>query len=281
MPAQISSCSLPKLFGLALVLCSLTGLGSAAKADESEANWTYLRSVLFQDRTIHDGAAVLGLSAPYRAEDPAIVPIGVTFLQPQEGATRIKALTLIVDENPAPVAAVFSLTADSRINALETRLRVNAYSYIRVLAELEDGSLHMVKSYVKATGGCAAPASRNHEQALASMGQMRLRQYPQSTASDGNAFQLQIRHPNYSGLQMNQLTGHYRPAHYVEIVRISADGKPVLTVEGAISLSENPSLRFTYAGQKPKTLSADITDTEQNVFDKSWDIETMSSGRDS
>jgi sulfur-oxidizing protein SoxY len=283
MPGYAERRRLRSLFMLAVAVLALAGLATGnAKADQSEANWDYLRGVLFEERAIEDGSAVLRLSAPYRAEDPAIVPIGIEFLQPQQGAGRIRKLTLIVDENPAPVAAVFSLAAENRIRALETRLRINAYSFVRIVAELEDGSLHMVKSYVKATGGCAAPASRNHDDALAAMGEMRLRQYEQSASPAGGAqFQLQIRHPNYSGLQMNQLTGHYRAAHYVETISISADGEPVMSVEGAISLSENPALRFTYAGEKPKTLVARIRDTEGNAFDKSWDVEKTPGGKDS
>ena len=150
-------------------------------------------------------------------------------MTPAGAASRIKVLTLIVDENPAPVAAVFTLSPEAHVSTLETRIRVNAYSYLRVIAEAEDGSLHMVKRYVKATGGCAAPASKNADEAIASLGKMRLRHYPvNGGVGDASDVQLQIRHPNYSGLQMDQMTGLYRAAHYVSAIRMTADAKPVL-----------------------------------------------------
>lgn len=261
----------------ALAAWAAIGLAApVARADESEKSWRELREALFGNRPIGDGGAMLKLDAPVRADDPALVPVEITDLQPALGANRIKALTLIVDENPAPVAAVITVSPHARVTSLETRIRVNAYSYIRLIAETEDGALHMVKRYIKATGGCAAPASKNADAAMASLGEMRLRQYPpEGEVSD---IQLQIRHPNFSGLQMDQLTGLYRAAHYVNSIRISADSKPIVSVEGAISLSENPVLRVRYRASDAKTLTAHVEDTEGNVFEKSWDIAVATGG---
>lgn len=140
----------------------------------------------------------------------------------------------------------------------------------------------MVKRYVKATGGCAAPASGKHKEALASMGQMRWRNFPAGDgSSEGAEFQLQIRHPNYSGFQMDQLTGIIRPAHFVETIRISADGEPVMSIEGGISLSENPTVRFTYHAQSLKSLTAHAKDTNGNVFEKGLDVIKAAGGKDS
>ena len=244
----------------------------AARADESEKSWRDLREALFGSRDIQDGAAVIGLTAPARAEDPALVPVEISDLQPRNAAKRIRTVTLIVDENPAPVAAVFSLSPEAKVSTLETRIRVNAYSFLRAIAETEDGALYMVKRYVKATGGCAAPASKNADEAMASLGKMRLRHYPVvDPAGEARDVQLQIRHPNYSGLQMDQVTGLYRAAHYVSVIRVTADAMPVVSVEGAISLSENPVLRFKYRAGGAKTLTARVEDTEGKVFEQSWD----------
>ena len=274
---MLEKARLPKGRGAFRILSTLFAAGlllaTGAQADQSEKSWTDLHKSYFEGRAIQDGSELLRLDAPYRADDPALVPVSVDILRLRENGNRIRTLTLIVDENPAPIAATFTLAQDAEISTLETRLRVNAYSFVRVIAEMADGSLHMVKRYVKATGGCAAPASRNPEDALASMGQMRLRQI-QSTEK-GNIFQLLIRHPNYSGLQMDQLTGLYRPAHFVNTIRIGADGKPLISVDGAISLSENPSLRFTSLAAKPNALAVHVEDTEGNVFEKSWDLTKM------
>ncbi len=265
---------------VAMLFVSVSGV-NIAWADKEEKSWQDLRKSLFGDRPIAQSKELLTLKAPYRAEDPALVPIELGNLRGAP-SNPIKTLTLIVDENPAPVAAVLTFAPDARVNNLETRIRVNAYSYVRAIAERQDGSLHMVKSYVKATGGCAAPASKNPDEALASLGQMRLRQYGGNASSnEGTEVQLQIRHPNYSGLQMNQVTGLYRSAHFVHSIDITADGKPVMSAEGAISLSENPSLRFRFDPQGAKTIAAHIEDTEGNAFDQSWQIQEKAAGKDS
>jgi sulfur-oxidizing protein SoxY len=254
-----------RLLGLAMAV-ALAFVGAVgARADETEKSWDGMRESLFGTRAILDGSEWLSLEAPVRASDAALVPVEITDLR----RGRIKALTVVVDENPVPVAAVFALAPEAGVRVLETRLRVNAYSYIRAIAETEDGALYMVKRYVKASGGCSAPASKNADEALASLGELRLRQFP--SAGEEAELQLQIRHPNLTGMQMDQITGHYRPAHYVQTIRISADGKPVMSVEGAISLSENPTLRFKYRPGGAKTLSARVEDTEGNVFEQSWD----------
>lgn len=262
----------PVALFLAIAILS-TLAAPLARADESEKSWGELRGTLFGDRAIKDGDALISLTAPVRADDPALVPVEIADLRAGSApGSRIKTVTLIVDENPAPVAAVFSLSPDAGVTALDTRIRVNAYSFLRVIAETEDGVLHMVKRYVKATGGCSAPASKNADEAIRSLGQMKLRQYQAKDAGgDTREVQLQIRHPNYSGLQMDQVTGLYRAAHYVQTIRITADGKPLMDIEGAISLSENPSLRFRYRAQDAKTLAAHVEDTEGNVFEQSWD----------
>ena len=58
----------------------------------------------------------------------------------------------------------------------ELRVRVNQYSNVRVIAETPNG-LHMTGRFVKASGGCSAPASKDPQAALANMGQMKLKSF--------------------------------------------------------------------------------------------------------
>jgi sulfur-oxidizing protein SoxY len=41
--------------------------------------------------------------------------------------------------------------------------------------ELSDSKLYFVKTYVKASGGCSAPAAKNADEAIANLGQMKFR----------------------------------------------------------------------------------------------------------
>ncbi|MFD2031215.1 quinoprotein dehydrogenase-associated SoxYZ-like carrier [Ancylobacter dichloromethanicus] len=177
-----------------------------------------------------------------------MVPIDVEIVLPQGDPRTIAKLTLIVDENPAPLAATFTFGGERRDVALGTRLRVNSYSYIRAIAETSDGGLHMAERYVKASGGCSAPAMKDEEAALKNLGQLKLKSVKAdgigdaSKASRVSQLQLMIRHPNYSGLQMDPLTRAYIPAKFVDNIKVTQGDELVFSMVGGISLSEDPAI---------------------------------------
>ena len=75
-----------------------------------------------------------------------------------------------------------------------------------------------------------------------------------------------ISHPNYSGMQMNQLTGLYIPAKYVSEIEVRRGSELVFQMEGGISLSEDPNIRFTYAAAASEALEVTAKDTDGKVF---------------
>ena len=192
-------------------------------------------------------------------------------------AADVKAVTLIIDANPAPVAATFQLGPDAGVTHLSTRVRVDDYSWIRAIAENAKGELHMSKTFIKASGGCSAPAVRNSPEALAEMGKMKLRQFaPQAAApiTKVQELQLMIRHPNNSGLQRDPLTQYFIPAHFVQKLSISQDDRPILSMEGGISISEDPNFRFDFAVRGDGDIRVEAVDTEGEVFRNHWPLET-------
>ena len=76
-----------------------------------------------------------------------------------------------------------------------------------------------------------------------------------------------IRHPNYSGLQMNQITRHYIPAKFVEHIVVRQGGELVFEMEGGISLSEDPVIGFDYR-PNGAALQVRARDTDGRVFEK-------------
>ena len=200
------------------------------------------------------------LDAPVRAEDAALVPVKLKFPAREKG-DRVVAATVIVDENPSPLATTLRRGADAGAFDFALRLRVNSYSYVRVVAETESGALHMVKAYVKAAGGCSAPASKNPEEAKANIGKMRFRTFAGQGMAEAQAM---IRHPNYSGMQMDQLTRMYTPAWYVTQVRVRQGENLLFSMENGISLSEDPTFRFSYVanGQPVRIEAKDSTGAE-------------------
>jgi sulfur-oxidizing protein SoxY len=257
---------------------------------QSDDTWKTIRGDIFGKKAeaITDGDDLLAMDAPMRAEDAAVVPITIRALKPQAGDTAIKAITLVIDENPAPVAATVSFGPAAAAASFSTRLRVNSYSYIRAVAEMNDGSLRMIKKFVKASGGCSAPALKDEDKSVSELGQLRLRQFGQADA-DAKAYaltpndsgaaeaQIMIRHPNYSGLQMDQVTMLYIPAQYVREITLKRGDALVLKMEGGISISENPSFRLVFRKEGSGDLNLRAEDTQKNVFEKNWPVERVGS----
>ena len=254
-----------------LTAISVLVLAGPVWADgEDESRWNALREMLFQDRPIHDGAEILALDAPYRAHDAAVVPISIEPAFPQTEERHIKTVTLLIDENPLPVAGRFHFTPASGRASLSTRVRVNSYTNIRAIAETSDGKLYMTKRYVKATGGCSAPAGKDPDAALARLGKMKVRQSDALVLGEPNLAQLLVSHPNHTGMQMDQVTHLYVPAHFVNNIEVRFGDEPVLTVESDISLSEDPSIHFYYTPEEPGELSVKVTDSRDQVFSGTW-----------
>jgi sulfur-oxidizing protein SoxY len=259
-------------------LCGLFLLIAPTTAGaETNTAWQDLKRDLFESRAIEDGAALLQLEVPARPQDAGLVPVGIKMLRPQSAGWQVKTLSLIVDRNPVPLAATFKLAGNAGISQITTRIRIDQYSDVRVVAETSDGKLYMVSRYVKATGGCSAPAVSGGDEAIAKLGEMRLRQHAlQAGPADparqpaSRALVLQLRHPNHSGFQKDPLQGFFIPAHFVQSISIRQGAKPILSVEGGISLSENPSVRFDYLPEGDAEISVRAEDTEGNVFAKSW-----------
>jgi sulfur-oxidizing protein SoxY len=184
----------------------------------------------------------------------------------------------VIDENPAPLAASFHFTPESGRADVETRVRVNDYGYIHAVAESNDGHLYVVKTYVKAAGGCSAPMSKGADGGMTRLGQMKFQQLDLLQPGRANRGQLMISHPNHSGMQMDQLTRLYIPPHYIQTIAVTLDGKPVLTVDADISLSEDPHLRFFYVPKAHSALAVTVKDSEDKLFSDGWKLDGKPDG---
>lgn len=250
---------------LLLTLCF--GLAShPVLAQDDEFAWNNgLRQSFFGDRTIHDGAEVIDLEAPKRAENAAIVPIRIHAGFPQTEQRHIRQVTVLIDNNPTPLAGRFQFYPQSGRADLAMRVRINAYTQVRAIAETNDGELYMTKRFVKASGGCSAPVGTDIDAAMARLGQMKFR-LQDVAMSRPNEVQLNISHPNITGLQMDQLTRHYLPAHFVKRIEVSYGDQPVLTAETDISISEDPSFRFYFVPEGEGELRAEVIDNKEQRF---------------
>lgn len=241
---------------------------TAADAAAASAEWQQLRQVLFGERPIAAARPeVLTLEAPARAEDAATVPIAIRSRVEQTATRYVKTAYLVIDRNPSPVAATFHLTPESGRADLETRVRVEQYSFVRAIVELNDGSLHMAARFVKASGGCSAPTGKDPAAAAANLGRMKLRAFAAGPAGEPVRAQLMISHPNTSGLAMDQLSRHYPEPHFVRLVTVRYRDKPVMVGEVDFSISENPNFRFYFRPEGGGELRAEIEDTDGRKFE--------------
>jgi len=263
------------LLKLLLISLSLSFFTNASyAATPSEPLWSTLKAAYFGDRaaSIRENATdLLSIEAPKRAEDAAIVPISVKSLVPQTADKYIKNIHIVIDNNPEPYSANFELSPDLGMVNISTRMRVDQYTFVRAIAEMNDGSLHMVSRFVKASGGCSAPAGKDTAAALARLGKMQIRMR-KPTVGDPVQAQVIVSHPNYSGLQFDQKSRLYIDAHYVKNIAISYNKKPLITVDTGISVSEDPSIRFTFTPTESGELKAKVIDSKGQTFSHSKGI---------
>ena len=224
-----------------------------------------LRGPTFQEREIIEGAAqnVLELKAPYRAEDATLVPISIQAKIPQTTELYIKKMHIFVDKNPVPLVGIFDFTPASGKADLAMRIRVDDFSFVRAIAELNTGELYMAKSFVRATGACSAPPPKSIDDSIANMGKMKMKLIGGVEYAQPNLAQLRIKHPNITGLQPMKIGSRVRPpAHFVSQLKVSYEGAPVMAARLTFSLSMDPSLRFFFVPSGPGALTVDATDTK-------------------
>ncbi|MEM6422227.1 MAG: thiosulfate oxidation carrier protein SoxY, partial [Pseudomonadota bacterium] len=92
---------------IALALAATTAAAGGAPERPSET-WEVIRGELWPGAEVADGDSVIDIDAPVRAQDAAIVPVRIS-MNPQDDR-RITEMTLIVEENPAPIAATFTFS---------------------------------------------------------------------------------------------------------------------------------------------------------------------------
>jgi len=281
---------------LAVSVSALTGTGPLSAAETSSANrdselkqllelemtptdggdsaddrWQMVRKNLFGDREIIENDSVISLDIAERASDAAMVPVAVEALIPQNADRYIDRLHLLVDKNPLPLAGVFEFGATGNEWAsIETRIRINEYTHVRAVAELNDGSLFMDSSFIKAAGGCSIPTPGDQQAAIARAGKMKLalRRTDRAGLANSAEAMVKISHPNNSGMQFDQATKTFVPAYFVHTIGATLGNEEVLKVSTNFSLSENPVVRFRFIpGHEDRDLTVYAIDSDSKRYE--------------
>jgi sulfur-oxidizing protein SoxY len=248
------------------------GAGSNVRADDDEAarasRWQALQQAIFPGRSLKEGSGVIQLDAPPRALDAALVPITVAM----PGTKAVKGVYVIIDGNPSPLAAHFTFGPKSDPRSLQMRVRVDQYTNMHAIAETQDGQLFVATKFVKAAGGCSAPAGTDDAAALQDMGRMKLHLIGDFTAGKPEQAVLMVRHPNFNGMQMNQITRYYTPPRFIRTIDATYEGSSIFHLDSDISLSTDPVITFGFLPQAKGQMKIVVRDSKDATFDHSFDV---------
>ncbi len=253
------------LRAIALLLALM--LPGALPAGES---WDGIRAQLYGTRPMLDGAGVIALDAPYRTGDDARTRIAARIAAP-EGAL-ISKVTLVLDENPMPVSAVFDLAQPQARFVFDATMRINGPTPVHLVAQATDGRLFVTEGHVKTSGqgACSAPPGTDPDKALATLGAITLGTLDLPTDRLAppehrlRSLDVAVSHPSHSGMQMDQISLLFIPMRYVRTLAIDTDGRGYATMTGSISLSENPRVTLSVPARTGR-VAATMTDTSGTV----------------
>ena len=226
------------------------------------ARWAQLKGHLFgDDAVIAPTETAVTLDAPARALDSALVPVTIATA-PGAGVT---AISLIVDDNPGPVAASVEFGPAGDARELGLRVRVDGYTNMHAVATTADGGMLENAVFVKGAGGCSAPLGGSDAEAMAGMGEVRMRFGEGGPEGAGRAT-LMVRHPNFTGMQMNQLTRLYTPPRYVTAIEVARGDELVFAMASDISLATDPVIDFLYRTGSGTPFRVSVTDSSGSTW---------------
>ena len=240
-----------------LVAAAAPALAGGNMEPDRVARWNDLAAAIFGDEAkIAPTESVVTLDAPKRAQDSALVPVAIATA----ADAGVTGLSLIVDENPGPVAAQVRFGPGGDPRAFGLRVRIEGYTNVHAVATLADGSMLENAAFVKGAGGCSVPVGPSDEEAMAGMGEMRMKFAPGGPEGAGKAT-LMVRHPNFNGMQMNQLTRLYTPPRFVTDLEVSRGGELVFDMASDISLATDPVVDFLYRAGGDAPFTVTVTDS--------------------
>lgn len=244
----------------ALALAAFAGPVDAGKA------WDEIQVGVFGGRTIQPAGAIVELNAPFRPLDQRAVPIDVEA-KFADGRS-VRGITLIVDENPSPVAARFEFSGKRDHVHLATKLRLNAATDVRAIIEASDGQLYMADKFVRFAGGqaaCSAPPSGSPEEIAANMGKMTFEPLSKKEVAATEIEprgRLKIMHPNHTGMVLDQLTLLYVPLRILTELEVKQGDERVFAMQGSMTMAQDPIIDFDYRTNGATALHVEARDSD-------------------
>ncbi len=237
--------------------------------------WDGLKTDIYGARPIEDGKGIVDLKAPARPDDQSAVPVSVTA-RFNDGRT-VRSVSIIVDENPSPLAAVFLIGGERQQVRLGANFRFNSATDVRAVIEASDGQLYMAERHVKFAGGqaaCSAPSQGEPDEILARMGTMQLisAAAPPGLSQMEPMARLEISHPNHTGMVLDQISLLYIPLRMVSQVEVKQGDDLVFSMTGSISLSQDPAIDFDYRVNGASRMNVLMRDSDEATWTASFPI---------
>lgn len=271
----------------ASIATQIGGISDGQSSSESDQRWNAIKPTIFGERPITASDEIVHLETPHRAFNGSRVEVTMRALIPQSEDYYIKKLYLIIDKNPLPLAGTFKFEPNKGWATIETEVRINEYSKVRVVAETSDNTLHMTDRFVKAVGGCSALPDSYDRSDANTFGRMDLTMTepliksisePSTELLNGeqpSMAKFKLIHPNASGMQYDQFTRTYIPAHYVHTIVAKFNDREIFTLDTNFSLSQDPSVSFNFVPLEDGEVTIYAIDSKNERFEQSWPIEAI------
>lgn len=241
-----------------IYLMILVCFSQALLADASPDIWPYLKEQVFKQRPIEENQNFLKIDGPKRASSGAQVPVAISLVKHDK---KIEKIYMYIDANPGQHAATYFLTDDSQEITISTRIRMETDSFVRVIAEDDQGKLYMNAIPIRAAGGCSGYMDVHDPELTKDLGKIILK-------AESNFVTSRVKHPNFTGLQKDLESGGYIPEWIVKNIEFNKNGKKILAIENQISISQDPFIQFTTNLNPKDELSVSIADTQGNKFNQ-------------
>ncbi|MEI9902081.1 MAG: thiosulfate oxidation carrier protein SoxY [Hyphomicrobium sp.] len=219
---------------------------------------------VFAGRDIQPAGDLVQLTAPFRPLDQRAVPVEVEA-HFADGRS-VRGITLIVDENPSPVAAQFDFGGTREHVHVATKLRLNAGTDVRGHhRSLRRAALHgrAVRALCRRAGGVLGATVRQPGGDRGDDGQDEPRGAVEAGCCDADraARTAQIMHPNHTGMVLDQLTLLYVPLRIITELEVMQGEERVFAMKGSMTMAQDPVIDFDYRSKRATALHIEARDS--------------------
>ena len=170
----------------------------------------------------------ISITAPDRAENGAIVQVEI-----EVDIANVEAIAIFVEKNPTPLIANCMLGKGTQAK-LTTRIKMAETSDIKVIVKADGKYFTARKNVQVLENGCGGGGSANEKFESS----MKLRAKLKDNVTEVKAI---IIHPMHTG-RGNDDFDKIIPAHFIQLIDLTLNGKPALQIQCGTGIAKNPYL---------------------------------------